>query len=47
MAPSEYEVRKNKAAVLKANNITAYAPKFKKLHSIDHILENHQAREKL
>lgn len=45
MALSEYDVRKNKAATLKANNISTYAPKYKKLHSISHILENHQARD--
>jgi lysyl-tRNA synthetase class II len=45
MALSEYDVRKNKAATLKANNITVYAPKYKKLHTIAHILENHAARD--
>jgi lysyl-tRNA synthetase class II len=44
---SEYDIRKAKAATLKRNNITAYAPKFKKKNKIDNILESHEGRQSL
>ena len=44
---SEYEVRKLKAKTLQENNITAYAPKFKKLQNIQTVIENHDARQEL
>ena len=47
MALSEYEVRKAKAATLKKNGITPYAPRFKKLQNIAELLENHDAREEM
>lgn len=44
---SEYEIRKLKAKTLQENNITTYAPKFKKLQNIQTIMENHDARQNL